>query len=78
MRKITSLIIPLLIALARVAPAQVSVSVVFEQDQFLPGEAILAAVKIANYQDLNVHELLNADWLVMEKAAADNLKEFLA
>jgi hypothetical protein len=71
MRKITSLIIPLLIVLAHVAPAQVSVSVVFEQDQFLPGEAILAAVKIANRSGQTLHLGAESNWLTFFVEAKD-------
>jgi len=70
MRKIISLI-PLLIVLARVAPAQVSVNIVFEQDQFLPGEAILAAVKIANRSGQTLHLGAESNWLTFFVEAKD-------
>ena len=70
MRKITSLI-SLLVVLARVASAQVSVSIVFEQGQFLPGEGILAAVKIANRSGQTLHLGTESNWLTFFVEAKD-------
>lgn len=70
MRKLTSLI-SLLIVLASVASAQVSVSIVFEQGQFLPGEEILAAVKIANRSGQTLHLGAESNWLTFFVEAKD-------
>ena len=70
MRKITSLI-SLLVVLARVTSAQVSVSIVFEQGQFLPGEEILAAVKIANRSGQTLHLGAESNWLTFFVEAKD-------
>jgi len=45
------------------ASAQVRVEVTLEQDQFLPGEAILAAVRIVNHSGRILRLGTEADWL---------------
>ena len=45
------------------ASAQVSVEVSLEQDQFLPGEAVLVAVRITNHSGRILHLGTDPDWL---------------
>jgi hypothetical protein len=52
----------LLVALAS-APAQVTVEVVLEEEQFLPGEAIPAAVRITNRSGQTLRLGTEPDWL---------------
>lgn len=71
MRKHISLFILSLIVLARLGVAQVSVTIVFEQNQFLPGEAILTAVKIANRSGQTLHLGSESNWLTFSIEAKD-------
>jgi len=43
--------------------AQVSVEIVFPQDQFLPGESLVAAVRITNRSGQKLHLGATEDWL---------------
>ena len=43
--------------------AQVSVEITLPQDQFLPSETLLAAVRISNHSGQKVHLGAEADWL---------------
>jgi hypothetical protein len=45
------------------APAQVTVEVTLEQEQYLPGETLVAAVRIANNSGQPLHFGADADWL---------------
>lgn len=38
----------------------------------------IAGVKTVMFKDINIHDLLSAEWLVLEKKAVASLKEFLA
>jgi len=51
------------------ASAQVAVEVTLEQDQFLPGEAILAAVRITNHSGRILRLGAEADWLTFSVEA---------
>ncbi len=44
---------------------------------FLRAARNVAGVSVTDYKELNVHDLLNNQWIVLEKKAAENLKEFL-
>lgn len=60
-----------LAALVR-APAQVSLELELEQDQFLPNEAIRVAVKISNTSGQQLHLGADPDWLTFNVEAVDN------
>jgi hypothetical protein len=51
---------------------QVTVEVVFEQDQFLPGEAIPAAVRITNRSGQKLRLGAQPDWLTFALESRDN------
>ena len=62
MKKLT--LVLLLIAVAALkAPAQVAVEVLLDQDQYLPGEAIMASVRISNRSGQPIKFGEDADWL---------------
>ena len=64
MRKSVLLLLALVLAAwSRVSAQIVSVEVAFEQDQFLPGESIVAAVKITNRSGQQLHLGADAGWL---------------
>ena len=54
------------------APAQVSVEIVSDQDQFLPSESIPLAVRITNRSGQTLHLGADADWLTFNVESADN------
>ncbi|MFH1347904.1 MAG: 50S ribosomal protein L4 [Candidatus Margulisiibacteriota bacterium] len=49
-----------------------------QNDDFVKAARNLAGASVALFKDLNVHELMSAEWIVMEKKALTGLKEFLA
>jgi hypothetical protein len=53
------------------APAQVSVELVLDQDQFLPSESVPVAVKITNRSGERVHFGADADWLTFSVESVD-------
>ncbi|MDB6016456.1 MAG: hypothetical protein JWR19_945 [Pedosphaera sp.] len=53
------------------ASAQVTVQVVTDQEQFLPGEALPVAVRIANRSGQTIHLGKDADWLTFSVESAD-------
>jgi hypothetical protein len=53
------------------ARAQVSVELTFEQDQFLRGEAIKAAVRISNLSGRDLHLGADEDWLTFTVESRD-------
>ena len=60
-----------LLALAPRAQAQVSVEVVLEQDQFLPGETMITAVRVTNRSGQTLHLGETAEWLSLFLEAKD-------
>jgi hypothetical protein len=54
------------------APAQVSVEVVFDQEQFLPSESMPVAVRITNRSGQTLHLGADADWLTFSVESADS------
>jgi hypothetical protein len=52
-------------------PAQVTVQVTLNQDQFLPGESIAAAVRITNLSGQTLHLGAGPDWLTFSIESAD-------
>jgi hypothetical protein len=63
----------LALALPASMPAQVTVEVTQEQDQFLPGEAVLSAVRITNRSGQTLHFGAEADWLSFVVESSDGL-----
>ena len=55
------------------APAQVSVEVVANRDQFLPSESLPVAVKVTNRSGQPLHLGADADWLTFDVESDDNL-----
>ena len=53
------------------APAQVSVEVVLDQDQFLPNESVPVAVRITNRSGQTLHFGADANWLTFDVESAD-------
>ena len=53
------------------APAQVSVDVVLDQDQFLPSESVPVAVRITNRSGQTLHFGADANWLTFSVESAD-------
>jgi hypothetical protein len=53
------------------ASAQVTVSLKLEQDQFLPGEALVVAVRITNRSGQPLHFGADADWLTFSVEGAE-------
>jgi hypothetical protein len=53
------------------ATAQITVEVVTDQDQFLPGESLPVAVKITNRSGRQLHLGAEADWLTFSVESAD-------
>ena len=60
-----------LLAAMSSAPAQVTVEVTQEQDQFLPGETIMAAVRITNRSGQTLRLGAEADWLTFSVESRD-------
>lgn len=58
------------------ASAQVTVEVIAEQDQFLPGEAIPVAVRMVNRSGQTLHLGKEADWLNFSVEATDGFVVF--
>ena len=54
------------------APAQVSVEIVSDQDQFLPSESIPLAVRITNRSGQTLHLGADANWLTFNVESVDN------
>jgi hypothetical protein len=52
-------------------PAQVTVNVVLDQDEFLPGEALPVAVRITNRSGQTLHLGENSDWLTFSIESRD-------
>ena len=74
MRKSVVLILALLLAACgRLSAQVVEVSVAFEQDQFLPGESVVAAVKITNRSGQQLHFGTDATWLEFNLESTDGL-----
>jgi large subunit ribosomal protein L4 len=48
-----------------------------ENEQFEKAGRNLAGVKLVMFKDVNIFDILNADWLVVEKAAISKMKETL-
>ncbi len=72
MRKSVVLILALVLAAwSRVSAQIVSVEVAFEQDQFLPGESIVAAVKIINRSGQQLHLGADTSWLEFSIESTD-------
>ena len=61
--KLSALATGVFLASALTGAAQVSVEVTLEQDQFLPAEAIVAAVKITNRSGQTLQFGTDPDWL---------------
>src|SRR5208282_5024636 len=53
------------------APAQVSVEVMLDQEQFLPSESVLVAVRVTNRSGQTLHFGANANWLTFSVESAD-------
>ena len=53
------------------APAQVSVEVVLDQEQFLPSESVPVAVRITNRSGQTLHFGADANWLTFTVESAD-------
>ncbi len=53
------------------ATAQVTVEIAMEQEQFLPGETLMVAVRIANSSGQTLHFGADADWLKFSMESAD-------
>src|SRR5262245_43770832 len=51
------------IAFASWAPAQVTVELALEQEQFLPGESLTVGVRITNFSGQTLHVGKDSDWL---------------
>ena len=60
-----------LLAALSSAPAQVTVEVTQDQDQFLPGETIMAAVRITNRSGQKLRLGTEADWLTFSVESRD-------
>ena len=60
-----------LLAALSSAPAQVTVEVTQDQDQFLPGETIMAAVRITNRSGQALRLGAEADWLTFSVESRD-------
>ena len=54
------------------APAQVSVEVVLDQEQFLPSESVPVAVRITNRSGQTLHFGADANWLTFSVESADS------
>jgi hypothetical protein len=54
------------------APAQVSVEVVLDQEQFLPSESMPVAVRITNRSGQTLHFGADANWLTFSVESADS------
>jgi len=70
MEKIFSLV-TLTIASLQIASAQVRVEVTLGQEQFLPGEALPAAVRVTNRSGQTLHLGGQADWLTFSVESRD-------
>ena len=66
------LVLVLVLAAFCRAPAQVSVELALNQDQFLPNEAIRVAVKISNTSGQPLHLGVDPDWLTFSVEAQDD------
>jgi len=55
------------------APAQVTVEVVLDQEQFLPSEAVPVAVRVTNRSGQPLHLGAEANWLTFDVESADGL-----
>jgi hypothetical protein len=53
------------------APAQISVEITMDQEQFLPSEKLPAAVRITNRSGQTLHLGADADWLLFSVESAD-------
>ena len=53
-------------------PAQVSVDLALEQDQFLPGESLVVGVRITNFSGQTLHLGKDNDWLHITLEGRDN------
>jgi len=63
--------LPLLLAMCSVGTAQLSVEVVLDQEQYLPGEAIVARVRVANFSGQTLGFGDSDDWLVFNVESRD-------
>jgi hypothetical protein len=70
--KLLGLFIAILVAPVFTAPAQVTVNLTLEQDQFLPGEALPVAVHITNQSGQSLQFGAEPDWLTFSVEAADD------
>jgi hypothetical protein len=68
-----ALVLTLMAFAALQAPAQVAVEVLLDQDQFLPGEAIMASVRISNRSGQPVKFGEAADWLTFSVESREGL-----
>jgi hypothetical protein len=71
MRK-SGLLLGLFLASLCHLPAQVKVDVALDQDHFLPGERLSAAVRITNRSGQTLHLGSDADWLKLSVESRDN------
>ena len=62
----------LLVSSLSAASAQVTVEILQEQDQFLPGESVPAAVRIINRAGQTLRLGKEQDWLTFSVEARDN------
>lgn len=69
--KILSIILGLALLTFFRAPAQVSVQVVLDQQQFLPSESLPAAVKITNRSGQTLHLGADTNWLTFDVESED-------
>ena len=69
--KIISPILGCLLASLLNLPAQVTVEVTLDQEQFLPGEALPAAVRITNRSGQSLHLGAEPDWLTFSVESRD-------
>src|SRR5438093_11365203 len=60
------------IAFAPWVSAQVSVDLALDQDQFLPGESLMVAVRITNFSGQTLHLGKESDWLHITLEGRDN------
>ena len=60
------------IAFASWVPAQVSVDLALDQDQFLPGESLMVGVRITNFSGQTLHLGKDSDWLQITIEGRDN------
>jgi hypothetical protein len=70
--KTASLLLVLFCACLLPARAQVSITVTFDQEQFLPGEDLNAIVRISNLSGQTIHIGTEPDWLKFAVASRDD------